>query len=76
MTRFIKGNVIASPEIANGPTPCPINMLSIILYREVATLAIIAGTEYCINNFPIDSVPNVIGVFDDVSAIFLKILQN
>ena len=46
ITRFISGNVIASPEIAITPTPRPMNMLSIILYKDVATLAIIAGTEY------------------------------
>ena len=29
--RFINGKVKAKPEIANGPTPCPINILSAIL---------------------------------------------
>jgi hypothetical protein len=46
ITKFISGKVMAKPEIAIGPTPCPMNILSIILYKDVATLAIIAGTEY------------------------------
>ena len=30
-TRFISGNVMAKPEIAIAPTPCPIKILSIML---------------------------------------------
>lgn len=29
--RFIRGKVIANPEIAKGPTPCPIKILSTML---------------------------------------------
>jgi hypothetical protein len=32
-------------------------MLSIMLYKDVATLAMIAGTEYCVSNFPIARCP-------------------
>lgn len=37
------------------------NILSTILYSDVATLAIMAGTEYCRSNFPIGAVPRVTG---------------
>ena len=50
--RFINGKVSANPEIANAPTPCPIKILSITLYTEVTVIAIMAGREYCNNNFP------------------------
>lgn len=43
--RFISGKVIANPEIAIAPTPRPINMLSTMLYRDIAVIAIIDGTE-------------------------------
>ncbi len=61
-TRFIIGNVIANPAIAIGPTPLPMKMLSMILYNEVATLAMIAGTEYCTNSLLIDLDPSDIGL--------------
>ncbi len=48
---------MASPAIAIGPTPLPMKMLSIMLYKDVATLAMIAGTEYCVSNFPIARCP-------------------
>jgi hypothetical protein len=54
--RFIKGNVKAKPEMANGPTPCPIKILSIILYKEAAVVPMIAGIEYFRSNDNIDSV--------------------
>ena len=65
IVRFIIGKVIASPEIANGPTPCPINIRSIILYNEAAAVAIIAGIEYCINSLPNRAVPSsfVFGIY-------------
>lgn len=69
ITRFISGKVMASPAIAIAPTPRPIKMLSTILYNEVATLAMIAGTEYCTNNLPMGFVPNVIGDEDCVCGI-------
>jgi hypothetical protein len=43
MARFIMGRVKVKPDIAMGPTPCPINILSIMLYNELAVVAIIAG---------------------------------
>jgi len=46
---FISGNVSANPEMARGPTPCPIKILSMMLYVEAAAVAMIAGTEYMIN---------------------------
>ncbi len=61
ITRFISGNEIASPAIAMAPTPLPMNMLSTILYKEVATLAMIAGTEYCTSSLPMGLEPRVIG---------------
>jgi hypothetical protein len=36
-------------------------MLSTMLYNDVATLAIMAGTEYCTRSLLIDSVPSVVG---------------
>ncbi len=44
--RFINGNVMANPEIASAPTPCPIKILSVIWYSEDAVMAIIAGMAY------------------------------
>jgi len=35
--------------MASGPTPCPIKILSMMLYIEAAAVAMIAGTEYIIN---------------------------
>lgn len=61
MIKFISGNVMASPDMAIALTPCPMNMESIILYRDVTTLAMIAGTEYCISNRLTDAVPSVSG---------------
>lgn len=43
--KFIKGKVIANPDIAIAPTPRPINMLSTMLYRDIAVMAIIVGME-------------------------------
>lgn len=60
---------MARPAIAIAPTPRPIKMLSTILYNDVATLAIIAGTEYCTNSLPMGFVPNVIGDEDCVCGI-------
>jgi hypothetical protein len=48
------------------------NILSIILYSDVATAAMIAGPEYCHNRRPIGLVPNTVGdvwALLDVSAI-------
>jgi len=68
--RFINGKLIANPEIARGPTPCPINTLSIILYREVSVIPIIAGMEYCRRSLPIFSVPSIWGLFcSDIEPI-------
>jgi hypothetical protein len=54
----MKGKVIANPEIANGPTPCPIKILSIILYKDDAVIAMMAGVAYLFNNLPTLSVPS------------------
>ena len=73
---------MASPAIAMGPTPRPMNMLSIILYNEVTTLAMIAGREYCTSSLPIGFVPRVSALdesvlCDDISLLFLcKVSQN
>lgn len=42
------------------------NMLSTMLYNDVATDAMIAGSEYCTNNFPTELVPNDVGDDDGV----------
>ena len=56
--RFIRGNVIASPEIARAPTPCPMKMLSIMLYSEEAVIAMMAGRAYCASSLPTGFVPS------------------
>ena len=61
ITRFISGSVMASPAIAMGPTPLPMNILSTMLYTLTATLAMMAGMEYCTRSLPIGSVPSVVG---------------
>ena len=55
--RFIRGKVTASPEMARAPTPCPMKMLSTILYNDEAVIAMIAGRAYDLRSFPILSVP-------------------
>ena len=55
--------VNAKPEIAKAPTPCPMKMLSAILYKEEAVIAIIAGIAYWVSKRPIGSVPKVSGEF-------------
>ena len=55
---FINGNETVIPEIANGPTICPTKTLSIILYNEVATVAIIVGNEYAHKSEPMLLLPN------------------
>ncbi len=42
--RFITGNVTANPEIANAPTPCPMNMRSTMLYVAFTIVPTIAGS--------------------------------
>ena len=54
----MKGNVKAKPEMAIGPTPWPIKMLSTMLYSEEAVMATMAGSEYCKSNRPTGLVPN------------------
>ena len=56
--KFMNGKVMAQPDIAKGPTPCPMKMLSIILYNDDAVIAMIAGVAYFFNNLPTSSVPN------------------
>ena len=43
---FIIGKVTASPEIANAPTPLPMKMLSVRLYKDTTAILIMAGMEY------------------------------
>lgn len=56
--RFISGKVMASPDMASGPTPWPIKMLSIMLYSEAAVIAMMAGRAYCISSLPTGFVPS------------------
>lgn len=63
VTKFMKGNVMASPEMAIAPTPCPMKILSMMLYREVSVMPIMAGMEYWISNFPKGALPNMDGLF-------------
>ena len=58
-TRFISGKVTASPAMPIAPTPCPMKMLSMMLYSEVTVMPTMAGMEYCSSNLPIRSVPNM-----------------
>ena len=58
--RFISGKVTASPEIAYAPTSLiwPMNMLSTILYKEDAVMAMMPGTAYSFNRVLIFFVPS------------------
>jgi hypothetical protein len=70
----MNGKVIANPEIANGPTPCPMKMLSIILYNEEAVIAMMAGVAYFFNNFPTLSVPKSKAPFGSlINPIFFEV---
>ena len=60
--RFIRGNVMASPAIARGPHPCPMKMLSTMLYSDDAAIAIMAGKAYFLSRLEIFSVPNSVGM--------------
>ncbi|CDB14412.1 unknown [Clostridium sp. CAG:221] len=55
----IIGIVIPTPVIAREPIfgILPINILSTILYRAFTTIPMMAGIEYCNNNFPIGASP-------------------
>lgn len=44
--RFMMGKVTARPERASGPTPWPMNTLSMMLYREYTTMPAMEGREY------------------------------
>ena len=65
---------MASPDIASGPTPCPMKMLSTILYKEEAVWAMMAGRAYCFSSFPMFSVPSSVGmeVFDAILLRFVN----
>jgi hypothetical protein len=56
--RFMKGNVMASPEMAVALTPCPMNIESAMLYNDEAVMAIMAGVAYCTSSLPTGFVPN------------------
>ena len=64
---------IPSPDMANGPTPCPMKILSVILYSAEVTVATIAGMAYRTSSFDNRSVPNETGVtlFWDIHRIYL-----
>ena len=57
--KFINGKVSANPEMAIGPTPCPMNIRSIMLYSEAIMAPTIAGKEYIHNNLRTFMVPNL-----------------
>ena len=61
--RFIKGKVTARPDRARDPSPgiCPMKMLSTILYKEDAVMAMMPGTAYLFRRLPTFSVPNSVG---------------
>ena len=60
---FIRGKVTARPDRASGPSPgiCPIKILSTILYKEDAVMAMMPGTAYLLRRLPTFSVPNSVG---------------
>src|SRR5699024_6319860 len=58
---FMIGIVMAKPEIASGPTPWPIKILSIMLCNDEDNIAMIDGIAYLNNNLGIFSVPNTKG---------------
>ena len=75
--RFISGNVTARPEMARGPTPWPMKMLSTMLYSDAAVCAMMAGKAYCLSSMPIFSVPSSKGIdalFSDI--LFLRLCYN
>ena len=53
-----KGKVIASPEKASAPHPRPTNILSTMLYKEDAVMAMIDGMAYLRRSLPVGSVAN------------------
>ena len=70
--KFMNGKVMASPEMAKGPTPCPMKMLSTILYKEEAVIAMMAGVAYCISNLPMGCVPNSVAfLFCAIDLLFM-----
>ena len=44
--RFMKGNVMARPDMASEPTTWPMKARSMMLYNEEATMAMTAGMAY------------------------------
>ena len=66
-TRFISGKVMASPDMAIGPTPRPIKIESTILYSDVTSAATMAGREYWTNSVPMGFVPRSLG--DDTGLV-------
>lgn len=59
--KFINGKVNANPAMPNGPTPWPMNMLSVMLYSDEAVMAMMEGMANLVNNFPMGSVPKIKG---------------
>ena len=70
---FIKGKVTASPDNAKASTPCPMNMLSTMLYSDAASIAIIEGRAYFLSSSPTGRVPNSLGIFLSVILSYIKI---
>ena len=58
VTSAVSGKVSASPEMASGPTPCPMKIRSTMLYSDIMTIPMIDGIEYSSSNRPTRSVPN------------------
>jgi hypothetical protein len=71
---FIRGNVAAKPDSAKAFTPCPMKMLSTMLYNEEASIAMMEGMAYCFNNSPTGRVPSSLGIF--FSVILLSIIYS
>lgn len=71
--RFMNGKVIARPAMANAPTPWPMNIESTILYSELATMAIMAGSAYWRRSFPTGFVPNSNVILVLLSMTFMNL---
>lgn len=52
VTSAVSGKVSASPEMASGPTPCPMKIRSTMLYSDIMTIPMIDGIEYSSSNRP------------------------
>ena len=73
--KFMNGKVIANPEIAKGPTPCPMKMLSTMLYSDDAVIAMMAGVAYFFSSLPTSSVPNNNAPFGSLMMSFFTFFE-